>query len=204
VTRPGKSPRGQTLSELFASDAEAAVLRVLREANAALNAIEVKKALHAGGVSKADADKAWRTVQKRVKTHDHVTAEGNRYRWTDEPRRISAMEAVELIAKGRLAAPQKAKLVAIVRAALEKPPVDLEAAARRRQAEIDAVRALAELAIEVEELTANQASARAMVHRVRAHVKLTNLEPIDRAGEEARSIGSGINRSGGRLVTERP
>lgn len=56
-------------------------------------------------------------------------------------------------------------------------------AARRRQDAIDGVRALAELAIEVEELVANEASARALLHRVRARVKRAGLEPIERAGE---------------------
>jgi hypothetical protein len=55
---------------------------------------------------------------------------------------------------------------------------------RLRQAEIDAVRALAELAIEVEELAFNEASTRALVHRVRARAKLAQLEPIERAGAE--------------------
>ena len=45
---------------------------------------------------------------------------------------------------------------------------------------------MAQLAIEVEELTTNQASARAMIHRVRAEVKRTGLEPIDRAGDVTR------------------
>ena len=57
-------------------------------------------------------------------------------------------------------------------------------AARQRQAGIDAARALAELAIEVEELTAKQASADTVVHRLRARVHRSGLEPIDRAGEE--------------------
>ncbi len=50
---------------------------------------------------------------------------------------------------------------------------------------IPLLRALAELAIEVEELATNRASARAIIHRVRARVKLVGLEPIDRAGERS-------------------
>ena len=56
---------------------------------------------------------------------------------------------------------------------------------RLEQKEKDAVRALAELAMEVEELATNKASARAMIHRVRARTKLAALEPIGRAGETA-------------------
>jgi hypothetical protein len=61
---------------------------------------------------------------------------------------------------------------------------DLEAAARQRQARLDAVRALAELAGEVEELAANGAGPAAMIHRVRARVGRSGLVPIERAGEE--------------------
>jgi hypothetical protein len=65
------------------------------------------------------------------------------------------------------------------------PAEDLRAqVSTLRQAEIDAIRALAELAIEVEELVFNEASARAVVHRVRARTKLAQLEPIERAGAE--------------------
>jgi hypothetical protein len=61
-----------------------------------------------------------------------------------------------------------------------------ETATRQRQAVLDGLRALAELASEVEELTVNEASARAMIHRVRSRVKMSDLEPIERAGESVR------------------
>jgi hypothetical protein len=40
------------------------------------------------------------------------------------------------------------------------------------------------MAIEVEELAAKQASARAIIHRVRNRMKGLRLEPIGRAGEQ--------------------
>jgi len=196
------------------------VIRVLREANAALTAGDVKTALRAGGVAKADADATWPRVQKRLKSHDSVIAEGNRYRWTPKARDVSAEEALDLLVKGRPGARRKAELAAIVRVAIvpattdqdsrpDRSP-DAEAAARQRQQEIDAVRTLAELAIEVEELTANEASASAMIHRVRARVNRSGLEPIDRAGEETTfdrkrhtSIGRPI-RDGAPVVVVRP
>jgi hypothetical protein len=55
--------------------------------------------------------------------------------------------------------------------------------ARHRQARLDGVRALAELASEVEELSVNEASARAMIQRVRGRVGLSGLAAIERAGE---------------------
>lgn len=211
MTPPGKSPRRQALAELFASDAEAAVLHVLQKADAALTAAGIKTALRAGGVAKADADRAWPWVQKKIKAHDHVTVEpGHRYRRTAERRRISAAEALELIVKGRPRAARRAELAAVIRAALGGSPDNGVAAARQRQTEIDGARALAELAGEVEELTVNEASARAMIHRVRARVKRTGLEPIERAGEETtfdrkrhQPIGPPI-RDGAPVVVVRP
>jgi hypothetical protein len=52
-----------------------------------------------------------------------------------------------------------------------------------RQNTLDGLRSLAALASEVEELTINQASSRAMIHRVRSRVRLSGLEPIERAGD---------------------
>lgn len=210
MTRPGKSPRGRPLAELFAADPHAAVLRVLQQAGAALTAGELKAALRAGGVAKVDADRAWPRVQKRVKAHGHVIIEAATYRWAAQARSVSPAEALELILTSRPDAARRAELAAIVRAAVEPVSVDRVAAARQRQADIDAVRALAELAIEVEELTVNEASANAMIHRVRARVKRTGLEPIDRAGDETtfdrkrhKPIGGPI-RDGAPVVVVRP
>jgi hypothetical protein len=72
----------------------------------------------------------------------------------------------------------------LVRDVLRAGAVDSEEAGRRRQARIDSLRALAELAMEVEELVANEASPRTLVQRVRGRVKRSALEPIGRAGEE--------------------
>ncbi len=211
VTRPGKSSRGQSLADLFAADTGAAVLRVLQEAAASLTAGEVKAALQAGGVARIEADKAWPLVQRSIRDHEHVVVEpGHRYRWTPPVPAVSPAEALELIVAGRLAAAKKAELAGIVRDALVGVPPGPEMAARQRQAELDEVRALAELAIEVEELSANQASARAMIHRVRARVKLAHLEPIGRAGEETtfdrkrhKPIGPPI-RDGAPVIVVRP
>ena len=54
---------------------------------------------------------------------------------------------------------------------------------KARQTTLDGLRSLAALASEVEELTVNQASGRAMIHRVRSRVRLAGLEPIERAGD---------------------
>ena len=179
---------------MWAADRLEAALRVLRQARRALDAGEVKAALEGAGVDRVEVDLAWPHLQKKVRAHERVRVEDNRYAWTSRPREISAAEALELIVRGRPAAKQKVELAEIVRGGLAgpgaapttEPSPDAETAARSRQADIDRIRALAQLAIEVEELTTNQASARAMIHRVRAEVKRTGLEPIDRAGDVTR------------------
>lgn len=209
VTRPGKSARNQGLALVFAAAAEAAVLRVLREADAALSAAEISQALRAGGVAKADIDRVWPRVQRRIKSHDQVVVEASRYRFTAQPRAISATEALELILTSRPPGPRKAALAAIVRAALAGSAADLGWAARR-QTDIDSVRALAELASEVEELTINEVEPHVMVRHVRAWVKRSGLEPIDGSGEQTRfdrkrhsPVGPPI-RDGAPVVVVRP
>jgi hypothetical protein len=82
--------------------------------------------------------------------------------------------------------------------------------AQERQLRIDAVRALAELAMEVEELTANEAEPAVLVAKVRARATREGLEPIGRAGEETtfdrarhKPIGSGL-RDGAVVYVVRP
>jgi hypothetical protein len=170
------------MAALFAADPYGAVLRVLREAAAGVIATTIKQSLRSAGVSDLDT-RAWDRLQRRLRADDHVTIEpGYAYRWVAEPVTPPAAESFEQIVRaagGRA----KRRHVEVVRQALATAEADLEIAARHRQAVIDGLRALAELASEVEELTANEASARAMVHRVRSRVKLSGLEPIERAGE---------------------
>jgi hypothetical protein len=210
VTRPGRTNRGQALPGLFAHDPLEAVLQVLRRQSTPLTAAGVKKELLAGGVPRVDVDRTWPRVQRLLVSHDHVTVENHRYAWTAQPRVDSAAQALELLAGGRVPAGRRAQLVAAIRAALAGPPVDLEDRARQRQAQIDAVRALAELAGEVEELAVNETRTEALVHRVRARVKRSGLEPVDRAGDETtydrarHKPISGTIRDGAPVLVVRP
>jgi hypothetical protein len=177
---------GHGVSETFVSDPYAAVLRVLQEASDGLTATGVKEALRAAGVAKDDADQAWPRVQRRLKSHEQVVVSGSgqemTYRWTRQPVEPTATEALNLLATRQLRADRRHVLVEVVRTALDQSG-DHGVVLRLEQKEKDAVLALAELAMEVEELATNQASARAMIHRVRARTKLAALEPIGRAGE---------------------
>jgi hypothetical protein len=211
VTRPGKPPRRRALARLVADDPVAAVLLVLQRAEEPLTAAGIKAALEAGGVAKDDADRAWRAVQRKLASSDSVVVEDRRYRWAEQPGPVSATEALDLLGQGRLPAARRAELLDILREALAADhPDDAEEAARRRQAEIDAVRALAELASEAEELAVNEARTEALVHRVRARVKRSGLEPIGRAGDETtfdrkrHKPISGSIRDGAPVIVVRP
>jgi hypothetical protein len=197
VVRPRNKPdsaRRPNLARSFANDPLAAVLSVLQELSGTegLRAEDVKAALRARGVPE-ESLAMWRRVQARLVAHDQVQICGDRYhrtyRWLAEKEPLSAAQALVLLA-GRLPATRRAELVEVVRSALTDGTESGNGAWRQResrleQREKDAVRALAEMAIEVEELATNQASARALVHTVRALTKVAELQPIERAGQSA-------------------
>ena len=214
--------RGKALAGRFAGDPVAAVCHVLRRAAAPLTATDIKQALQDGGVAKTDVDRVWPRVQRKLAAHDEVLVAGRTYRWSVVPKAVTATQALELLGEARIPAGDKALLVDVVRAALTHQPEngkeakeangagDAEDEARRRQSAIDAVRALAELASEAEELAVNEARPEALIHRLRARVKRSGLEPIDRAGDETtfdrrrhKPIDGAI-RDGARVLVVRP
>jgi len=209
VTRPGRSSRG--LAALFARDPYAAVQRVVRDAGAAVTAADIKRALRAAGAPELDKQE-WDPLQRQLRGDIHVEVEPGRpylYSWVKVPDLPPAIEALDHLVR---AAGNRTKTayVDVVRQALIGPADGREEAARQRQAVLDGIRALAELASEIEELTANEASARALIHRVRGRVKLSGLEPIERAGETVtfdrrrhEPIGPPI-ADGARVVVVRP
>jgi hypothetical protein len=206
VSRPGTPKR---LAAAFASDPLNAVRSVLEASGAPMSMAAIRDRLADDGVQAADFDRAWQRIQKRVKADPRVALEGRQYRWTPDgkPRELSPSAAIELLAGTGLRTDRRKELADLVRAALGDGQ---EQAARVRRAEIDAMRALAELASEVEELVVNEAGAEALIHRVRARVARSNLEPVARAGEDLafdrarhRPIGGGI-RDGSPVVVVRP
>jgi hypothetical protein len=210
VTRPGKSPRGKAGPVLAASDPYAGVVRILKDAKEPLAPRDIKQSLRAAGMGQPEVEKAWRRARARFASEDHVFIESGRYTWSAQPRQLSAADALERLTKGGQLAAGRQELAATVRAALGQPSSDPTAAPRQRQAEIDAMRALAELASEVEELTVNEVGSEVLIRRVRAWVKRSGLEPIERAGDPAtfdrrrhRPIGPSI-RDGAPVNVVRP
>ena len=215
---PSRRAAGRSLAKLFATDPLAAVLTVLREAgpDRELRAEEVKRALVERGVPANRLD-AWRRVQERLVAHERVGIGGDRYhrtyRWLPESPPPTPDQALALLAEHRLPSQRRLELVEVLRAALaggadagpaSRPSADPVLIAQLEQRERDAVRALAELAIEVEELVTNEASARAVVHTVRSLTKLADLRPIERAGEMTRFDRTRHTSVGGRIADGAP
>jgi hypothetical protein len=194
-------------------DPVARVLGVLREAEQACTAADIKRALVHAGAKRAEVDGEWPRLQKRLRHHPYVRVEGVRQQLTYRflPSALpSPREALDALLVGGLPPDVRTSYAGIVRDALAGRAVDIEEAGRRRQARIDSLRALAELAIEVEELVANEASGRTLVQRVRSRVKRAALEPVERAGEETaydrkrhKPIGGSI-ADGATVVVVRP
>lgn len=195
MTRPGgaKTAVGG-IAELFATSVDAAVYQVLRDAGTALVKSEILNELVMAGVPRSRADDAWSAVQKRLRLDKRVITEkvgqSTRYRWNPDPVRTpTPLDALAMLVEGRHRGEREALAVAIRAALVERAqvldvePVEAVSINRLRQVELDTVRELAGLAIDVEEQIAKAASAKAIVHRVRSRMKRLRLEATEKAGE---------------------
>jgi len=202
------------VADRFGADPVAAVVELLRRASKPRGAVALKDGLVAAGVERAVADKAWPGVQKALKKHPNVVITGRSYRWRAKPAVAGESAADRLTANAdRAPAGEPAvrarpdeRTAALEREAadlarrceeLTRRCADLEAVVRTgqsrstglreaqdRQARIDLIRGLAELAMEVEELAHNGAEPDVLIERIRALVDAYELEPIGRAGQE--------------------
>jgi hypothetical protein len=184
-------------SRLRASPA-AVFAELLRETGAPLDARALKRMLLDRGLDRTLVDAAWKRAQPSLRRHRYVRIDPpGRYRWragTQEPG-PAPEQALERLVAERLTATDRAELAEPIRAALaERDALEQRArsayreaiqlrAANERQVRVDAARALAEVAMEVEELAATGVDARIAVERVRALVAGFGLVPIGRAGE---------------------
>jgi hypothetical protein len=191
-------------------------LDVLREARAPLSARDLKQRLGARGVARAEADAAWRRAQRVLRRVTRYDPGARTYAW--EP--LSPARALDALERGDLGPVERGALAGTVRAALAERD-DLEARLREAyrgslptpgggRARAASARALARLAMEVEELAASGAGTAVMVERVRTLVRMCDLEPIGRAGEETGYDGArhaavgGPAKAGARVSVIRP
>lgn len=172
---------------------------LLRGAGEPLDARALKRRLVETGVDADVVDAAWKRAQPALRRHRHIDFDGEHatYTWSDAvaPPLFSPDGALDRLAAGRLPSMLRAELAEVVRGALKERD-ELEArmrgaylgerdtrAAQDRQARAEAVRALAEVAMEVEELAGAGAPAAVTVERIRALAAASGLVPIGRAGD---------------------
>ncbi len=178
--------------------AAAAFLAVLREAGTALDSASLKQRVVARGVEPAVVDAAWRRAQPVLRRHEGVSFDPARgtYRFGERgpSPALTADEALERLLPTRLSARAEG-FAGVVRAAL-KEREDLERRLRssyvegraaqdamQRQAQVRAVRALAAVVSEGEELAVAGAGAGVIAERTRALALAFGLVAIGRAGE---------------------
>jgi len=124
VTRSGSGKgAGHGISELFTTNVDAAVLRVLRDSGTALVKSEILDELATAGVPRSAANDAWGPVQKRLRTDKRVIAEGDRhslrYRWNpNRPAAPSPAEALAMLVERRLTRGERAALAETLLTAL--------------------------------------------------------------------------------------
>jgi hypothetical protein len=174
---------------------------LIRDAGEPMRAQAVKRLLESMGFGKADVDAAWKRAQPSLRRHTYVDfdAATGKYGWRDGGAgpKLSAEAALDRLVTQRLTAMGRIELAELVRAALHERD-ELEARARgayleavrtrsaeERQIRVDAARALAEVAMEVEELAAAGSHPLVTVERVRTLAAGFGLAPIGRAGEES-------------------
>lgn len=187
-------PKPPSIAKQVAEDPAGVVLSLLRASGAALQAGEIKQLLVEAGVDQATADKAWARAQGKVRNDRQVlyVAQARSYRWVQTPGPEELAEALRVAAAAqeRIAAleAEVTKLATAQPTAADTPHEAYERAERRRaarerQARIDAMSSVAELAAEVEELTAKHAAPDVLLEHTRALVGDRGLEAIGRAGE---------------------
>lgn len=104
-----------------------------------------------------------------------------------------------VMADHQAAAGQRAAEDQQAQAELPGTAPDVEQQARDRQAQIDSAKQMAEILSEADELSANQASARAFAHRMQARARVNPALPEGVAGElaaarEAGQLGEALDR----------
>jgi hypothetical protein len=194
---------------------DAAVLRVLHDTGRGLVKSEILDQLALAGVPRPDAEEVWPPVQKRLRLDKRVITqrEGQivRYRWNPTPPPApDPAAALALLVEGRLTRGEREALAEAVRSQLAPSAASDGSPDRIRQVELDVARELVGLAAEVEEQVAKGASAKAIVHKVRARMKRLRLEALERAGEtvsfdrdEHQPLRAGIP-AGARVLVVRP
>jgi hypothetical protein len=188
----------RTLRERFDKDPAGVFLKFLRDADGPVTATKVKNTLIEAGLPKPLVDKQWEAAQRNVIKYDpHVVrATSMSYRWSEKP--VDPDEALDRVLDLlKTTSQSKLKLrdalADVIRAGLKAAgePADQDnevafRAAQDRQLQINGVRAIAELAGEIEFVAYNSGDPDVIVERVQTAVQRHSLEQIGHPGEAAR------------------
>ncbi len=195
---------------------------LLREAREPLNARALKDRLTGRGVQRDVVDAAWRRAQPGVKRHANVAVDAaGAYCWGDVPvpvelPKLTPVEALDRILRGRLHSAMKAELGDLVRATLRdrdpleqqaRPPFESAREARtvpQRQIRIEAARSVAELAMELEDLVAAGRRRGGVDRPGTGAGEEFDLTPVGRAGDEIRFDPPAHTPIGGHLPDGAP
>jgi hypothetical protein len=199
----------------------------LRAAGAPLTAAKLKDLLVERGSPRPEVDKAWKVFQSKVAVfHPHIVRPSRvTYEWSSEP--VDAPEAFARLLKllpttSREKIALRDQLAKLVHSGLEAPAPAVEnvqappsdedrfQAARLRQARLDGMLAVADLAGEIEEMAWNSGDPDLIVERLQTRVEQLAVEQLGRCGDEVeydperhRGIGS-VPKQGGPVTVVRP
>jgi hypothetical protein len=195
-----------SLAKRFTADPAGVFLDAIRASNEPLTAAKVKQPLIDAGLPKATVDSKWKTAQQFLKKHPHLRiVKRVNYQWSDSP--IAPATALDLLLEPRIPQWLKEALAEAVRqglsadvpspaaatpaaatpAAVTTAPAGGDAllrAAQELQWKIDTVRAVAEIAAEVEEIAYNGADPDLILERVRTRALGHQLAPIGESGQD--------------------
>ncbi|GIJ48292.1 hypothetical protein Val02_51780 [Virgisporangium aliadipatigenens] len=190
----------------------------LRDAGAPLTAAKLKRLLVEDGAAEAAVDRAWTAFRKLAAFHPHITRPSRvTYAWSPDP--VTPSEALARLGKllattSRDRAAARDALVAIVHSGLSAAAAPSDEGrfqgTRLRQARLDGMLAVADLAGEVEEMAYNSGDPDLIVERLQTRVEALAVQQHGRCGEEVpfdpqRHTGVGsVPRQGGPVTVVRP
>jgi hypothetical protein len=185
------------LKERFSKDSVEIFIDILRGADKRITSTKIVGDLVERGLPKALVKKKWEQFRDGpVKYHPHIIHPrgATYYQWSEKP--VSPDEALTrllnlLETKSKVKVPLRDELAELVRnglkAASDITPESDEArfrATQERQSRIDGLRAVADLAGEIEELAYSSGDPEVIVERVQTLVQARSLEQIGRSGEQ--------------------
>ena len=200
------SPKG--VAARFRQDPGPALLDLIRDFRKPVGKREIVGTVTAAGIDEQVAENTWRRLLPLLKDHPRIRVVKSRsYEWASDPvgptealarmRRVRRtrtppwlMDALaEVVESGLRAAARGSESGSVPKTKGDAGNHECERAVRaaqERQWRIDVVRAVAEVAMAVEEITYKGADPEGILERVRNRALAHSLAPIGRSGDETK------------------